>query len=184
MNTRVPEIPGEDEPERALPQRPATHQLEERSERFLRQHLPPEWTCEKPGHDYGVDLRIDIFENGRATGLELIVQLKASEAAHAQPTELVSLRVATYNYLKSRLQLAMLVKFVAEENEAYWALVRDIPEPEQQNDTFSVQIPKENRVFRALARACSACVVYALRSLRFPTSASARPNVSLRCTSP
>ena len=148
MNTRVPEIPRDDERERALPQRPATHVLEEQSERFLRQHLPSEWTCERPAQDYGVDLRIDIFENGHATGLELIVQLKASEAARTQPTESASLRIATYNYLKSRLQLAMLVKFVAEENEAYWVLLRDIPEPDQRNDTFSVQIPKENRLSR------------------------------------
>lgn len=114
----------------------------------MRQHLPLAWTCERPGNDYGVDLHIDIFENGDATGLELIVQLKASEAARAQPMESVTLRVATYNYLRDRLQLAMVVKFVAEENEAYWVLVRDIPEPDQGNDTFTVQIPKENRLSR------------------------------------
>ena len=131
---------------RALPKRPGAHQLEEQSERFFRGHLPMGWTCEKQAHDYGIDLRVEIFEDGDATGLELIVQLKASQRAHRGATEIVRMQTTTYNYLKKNLQLAMLVKFVADTNEAYWILIREIPPPSKRNRTFSVQIPRENRL--------------------------------------
>jgi hypothetical protein len=130
----------------ALPKRPEAHQLEERSERFFRAHLPMGWTCEKQVHDYGIDLQIEIFEDGDATGRELIVQLKGSQSAHGGATENVRLQTTTYNYLKRNLRVAMLVKFVADENEAYWILIREIPRPTQRARTFSVQIPRENRL--------------------------------------
>jgi hypothetical protein len=64
---------------RRFPVRPQAHNLEELSERFIKQALPENWTSEKPKADYGVDLRIDIFEGELATGLELLIQLKASD---------------------------------------------------------------------------------------------------------
>lgn len=36
---------------------------------------------QKDRADYGVNVRVDIFENDEATGLELLVQLKASNSA-------------------------------------------------------------------------------------------------------
>ena len=131
---------------RTFPVRSETHQLEEQSERFFRNCLPKNWTCEKPGYDYGVDLRIEIFEGEAATGLELLVQLKASQAATKGEKETVRLRSTTYNYLRDNLPVTMLVKFVAEDNDAYWLLFRDIPPPNQDNDTFSIYIPKNNRL--------------------------------------
>jgi hypothetical protein len=38
------------------------------------------------------------------------------------------------------------VKFIESENEAYWLLFRDIPRPPQDQETFSVHIPKGNRL--------------------------------------
>jgi hypothetical protein len=61
-----------------FPQKPESHQLEEISERFFRTRFPQNWRPERPGGDYGVDLKVDIFEGDDATGLELLVQLKAS----------------------------------------------------------------------------------------------------------
>lgn len=63
---------------RAFPIRSESHQIEEISERFFRDSLPRNWTAEKPSNDYGVDLRVDMFELNQVTGLELLVQLKAS----------------------------------------------------------------------------------------------------------
>lgn len=134
---------------RPFPVRRETHQLEEQSKRFFRNCLPRNWTCQEPSPDYGVDLRVDIFEGDAARGLELLVQLKASKASSEGTngdTERIRLRTATYNLLRDKLQVAMLVKFVESKNEAYWLLFRDIPAPPQNNKTFSVRIPKANRL--------------------------------------
>lgn len=129
---------------RKYPIRSNSHSLEAKSEVFFKKSLPETWTSDKPSNDYGVDLRIDIFEDGYATGLELLVQLKSSRRASKVQTETVNLRVATYNHLWDKLQVVMLVKYVEEVNEAYWLLMKDIPEPNQKQKTFTVHIPKEN----------------------------------------
>jgi hypothetical protein len=38
----------------------------------------------------------------------------------------------------------MLVKYVAEEDEAYWMLLANVPQPNQEQETFTVNIPKTN----------------------------------------
>jgi hypothetical protein len=131
---------------KVFPVRSKSHQLEELSERFLRTQLPTHWTCERLGPDYGIDLRVDIYEGHFATGLELLIQLKASQKSSAGKSVTVRLQTSTYNYLKNKLQIAMLVKFVRQNSEAYWLLVRDIPPPNQDNKTFSVRIPRTNKL--------------------------------------
>jgi hypothetical protein len=106
--------------------------------------LPRNWALDRPRNDYGVDLRVDIFEGDQATGLELLVQLKSSQSASEKETENISLRLATYNHLWDKLQVVMLVKYVEAVNEAYWLLMKDIPQPNQGRKTFTVHIPKEN----------------------------------------
>lgn len=128
------------------PQRPAAHRLEEASRRFFLQCLPENWTCEHPPNDYGVDLRIDIFEGDDATGLELLVQLKAAERSAEGDTESVVLRRATYNLLRDKLQIVMLVKYSRSENEGYWLLLSDAPRPRLDRDSITVPIPKQNRL--------------------------------------
>ena len=129
-----------------FPIRSQSHQLEELSKRFFQEALPRNWVSEKSANDYGVDLRVDLFEGERATGLELLVQLKATARSNGIKTELVRLKIATYNLLWEKLQVAMLVKYVESENEEYWLLFRDIPTPSQDQETFTIHIPKENRL--------------------------------------
>ena len=126
------------------PKRPHSHNLEEQSERCFIDSLPQNWTANKPPDDYGVDLVVNIFEGELAKGLELLVQLKSSKNASPGATETTPLRVASYNYLWGKLQVVMLVKYVEDINEAYWILMKDIPEPNQKRKTFTVHIPKEN----------------------------------------
>lgn len=126
------------------PQRTNTHQLEELSERFFVNSLPRNWRPDRPDGDYGVDLRVDIFEGNNATGLELLVQLKASQESQESEYETVQLKISTYNYLRDKLQVVMLVKYVVEDNEAYWILLKDVPELNQEQESFTVRIPKEN----------------------------------------
>lgn len=121
-------------------------QLAELSERFFVSKLPRQWVHEVPRRDYGVDLRIEICDGGTFPGLELLIQLKSSAKQSRGDTERVRLRTSTYNYLWDKLQVAMLVKYVAEENEAYWILFRNIPPPDQTKRSFTVHIPKANRL--------------------------------------
>ena len=129
------------------PLRSESHQLEEAAERYIRSALPRGWTCEKPQHDYGVDLRIDVFEEGgAASGQELLVQLKASAHLSSGRMEIVRLKTSTYNLLLSKLQVTMLVKYIEQTNEAYWLLLKDINAPAAEQKTFTVHIPKTNRL--------------------------------------
>lgn len=130
----------------SYPQRPESHQLEEVSEQFFRATLPRSWHPERLGGDYGVDLKVDIFEGTDVRGLELLVQLKASHAANEGDYETIQLRTATYNYLWEKLQVVMLVKYVEVEEEAYWLLLSQVPEPNQEQDSFTIRIPKKNQL--------------------------------------
>lgn len=130
-----------------LPQRPRAHELADRSETFLRQHLPPSWTCDRPQPDYGVDLRVGLAKDGHVNGQQLVIQLKASDRDQSLNWVNVRLEVSTLTLLRGMLEVAMLVKYVAAEDEAYWLLLKDFtlrPRPSQQ--TVSVRIPKANRV--------------------------------------
>lgn len=129
---------------RQYPRRVDNHQLEEVSERCFRNLLPRNWTCDKPAQDYGVDLRVDLYDEQAATGLELLVQLKASTKGSNQETETIRLRTATYNHLWDKLQVVILVKYIEAVDKAYWLLLSEVPEPNQDQDTFTVHIPKAN----------------------------------------
>lgn len=128
------------------PQRPQAHQLEEASRRFFEQCLPVNWTAEKPTHDYGVDLRVDIFEEQSATGLELLIQLKASEESTHGYEEFIKLRTTTYNMLHNKLQIVMLVKYSRTDNEAYWLLFKDAGAPQENKESVTIRIPKTNQL--------------------------------------
>lgn len=128
----------------SYPKRPNTHQLEEQSKRYFISHLPSSWVCEKPENDYGVDLKVDIFEDQNATGMELLIQLKSSQTSNENEYETINLKTSTYNYLWDKLQVVMLVKFVAGENKAYWLLLSDVDEPDQSQGSFTIRIPKIN----------------------------------------
>jgi hypothetical protein len=122
--------------------------LEDESETFLRQHLPPDWTCDRPQHDYGVDLRIGLANEGRVNGQQLIVQLKASDHSHSPDWVIVRLNVATLLLLRGMLEVVMLVKYVAADQEAYWLLLKDftVHTAPGQQQTVTVRVPKANRV--------------------------------------
>lgn len=130
-----------------LPQRPRAHELEDKSETFFRQHLPPGWTCDRPQHDYGVDLRIGLAEDGRVNGQQLLIQLKSSDREQSSNWTTVRLDVATVTLLRGMLDVAVLVKYIATEDEAYWLLLKDFTaQPLPGQKTVSIRIPKTNKV--------------------------------------
>ncbi|SMG49164.1 protein of unknown function [Marivirga sericea] len=130
------------------PQRNENHVLENRSRNFLRRYLPQEWTSQDVEYDYGQDMLIEISENGEMRGLGLIIQLKASHTANVNPEfETLILRQQTYNYLWDRLEVVLLVKYVQEENEAYYKLLSEVQPPENPDqENFTIRIPKTNTI--------------------------------------
>lgn len=126
------------------PLRPHNHVIATKSERFFGNSVPADWTMNAPNHDYGVDLRVEIFERGAATPFEFLVQLKSSRESSASDTETITLRVATYNYLWDMLQVVLLVKYCEDVNEAYWLFLKDVPTPNPAQKTFTIHIPKAN----------------------------------------
>ena len=131
-----------------FPIRNEKHILEQKSQNYLRNNLPPDWVVNQPQHDYGQDIQIEIPEGVNLKGLELVVQLKAAKNSSGyEKTETIQLKVSTYNYLRKNLRVVMLVKYVESANKAYWLLLRDIKPPLNQNQkSFTVHIPKENMV--------------------------------------
>lgn len=130
-----------------LPQRDDNHRLEQISELFFMDNLPQTWTTHKPNPDYGVDLIVDIFDGNNATGRELLIQLKSSKQSNATVDgqfERITLNVSTYNMLWGKLQVVMLVKYVASENQAYWQLLSEVTAPNEGRQTVSVRIPRTN----------------------------------------
>lgn len=128
------------------PKRPSSHQIESESETFFRNHLPRAWVCERPASDYGVDLHVHIVREDKVLPYSFLVQLKASADAPAGENVSTVLKLSTYNFLWDRLEVAMIVKYVASEKEAYWLLLKDVSAPNQEQETFSVRIPRANKV--------------------------------------
>jgi len=127
------------------PQRHPSHVLAEESEGFLRSLLPSDWLVQKPQQDYGQDLRIELANDCRLEGCELVIQMKASaEPSGNGAEEIISgVKTSTYNYLKGILPVVMFVKYIRSEREAYWVLLRDIRGPESpEQATISVRIPR------------------------------------------
>lgn len=130
-----------------LPQRPEAHRLERDSVIFFESSIPRNWDTSTPASDYGVDLVVNIFDDDNASGREFLVQLKASVVSNATADgdfERIKISVATYNMLIGKLQVVMLVRYVAEEGCAYWQLLSQIEPPEQDNDTMTIRIPRSN----------------------------------------
>jgi hypothetical protein len=129
----------------SFPIRHENHTLEQKSETFLLRKLPQDWVPKRPQHDYGADFQIGITEGRELRGLELIVQLKASEksSGHAN-SESITLSVSTYNYLRNLLTVVMLIKYVEESGEAHWVFLREIAQKDEAQKSLTVHIPKSN----------------------------------------
>ena len=130
------------------PERHNNHTLEQKSETYFLQHFPQDWTATTPKKDYGQDLNLEICEEGQYRGLDLIVQLKSSATSDIlNDTVRQQLNVSTYNYLCDNLRVVLIVKFIEDENEAYWILLKDVTppaNPDQEN--FTIYLPRQNKL--------------------------------------
>jgi hypothetical protein len=109
--------------------------------------LSKNWASDQLANDYGPDRKVDLFDGEKATRLELLVQLKLAPAPDVGDSESIRLKTTTFNYLKDKLQVVMLVKFVESEQETYWLLLRNVNAPPDENqETMTVRLPRENRL--------------------------------------
>ena len=131
-----------------FPVRAASHELEELSSRFLKQYLPSGWTTTKPEDDYGIDYYVEIAEDGKMTGKVFIVQLKASNKSNGNAEyEKILLKTSTYNYLMKNPLVVIIVKFIKDDNEAYWVYLRDThPPANPEQKMVTIRVPKKNRL--------------------------------------
>lgn len=131
-----------------FPRRPRAHILETESRNNLRQNIPDQWVFQNIENDYGIDNFVEIVENEELNGNFFSIQLKGTDNSFEDRNSVsVRMRTATIRYLMNRVELVMIVIFVSPENESYWIWLRDaIDEIDYQNQTFTINFPKENRL--------------------------------------
>ncbi|MDT0275537.1 DUF4365 domain-containing protein [Blastococcus goldschmidtiae] len=110
-----------------MPGRTRDHELETASERALEQLLPEAWTVAPVQHDYGIDRRVEIFEEQQATGLGFLVQLKGTDAdlpkALSEP-----FKVSALNYMQIQSESVLVVRYNAPTGSVFgfWMHRRDV----------------------------------------------------------
>lgn len=93
-----------------MPKRTRSHRLEDISIVEFQRLLPDEWVCRSKDKDYGVDLEVEIFdEGGNSTGLLFYVQLKATDSEEAERS--VSMKLDRLEYLASLDAPSILVRY-------------------------------------------------------------------------
>jgi len=101
-----------------LPGRTFQHILETNSEKALANALPGEWVLEPRAHDYGIDLDIEVFENGQATGLRIPVQLKGQQDS-GQPAK-IRLKRSSIEYWKESNTPVIVIIWDEKTNKLWW----------------------------------------------------------------
>lgn len=113
-----------------MPKRPVQHQLESWSRAKFDTAIPSEWvTRQTPGPDYGIDCRVEIFHEERATGLEFGVQLKSSDSAST--TSSTRLKTTTLNYLRAQATPTLIVQTNRPSDTISWQWVHNIETPHE-----------------------------------------------------
>lgn len=87
--------------------------------------LPPHWVCRRKSDDYGVDLEVELFgDDGKATGLQFIVQLKATDNLIKERS--VQMEVDRIEYLASFQHPGMVVRYCDANKSLHCAWVSNI----------------------------------------------------------
>lgn len=66
-----------------MPRRPRNHELETESQRAFESALPANLVVRPVSDDYGVDREVEVFRDGKSTGLTFKVQLKGTDGSGA-----------------------------------------------------------------------------------------------------
>lgn len=125
----------------SMPQRPHEHVLETISRRKFEMNLET-WVARHLGSDdYGIDLQVEIFRDGLATGDLFAVQLKAQRDAGARPTATV--KRSSINYWRAQ-PMPTLVVLWDEKNDVLWLRwAHQVPQgndPQSETRTFPLEV--------------------------------------------
>jgi tetratricopeptide (TPR) repeat protein len=101
-----------------MPLRPRSHEIEE-EQRIAFGQLMSGWVFRPLNSDYGIDGEVEIFEDGAATGLVFLVQLKATDAVSLQKALSVRISMRAYNYYRSREQPVLVVRYHAPSKRMF-----------------------------------------------------------------
>lgn len=98
--------------------RPAAHIIGDFGARFFAYHIPSEWVIHehKGSEDYGVDFHVEIFSEGRPTGLEFGVQVKTT-ARHLKETRRIKVKRSSLAYALGKPYPCMAI-VVSERDKA------------------------------------------------------------------
>ncbi len=108
-----------------MPSRTSSHELEEQSRLAFRSLLPRGWVFRDKIPDYGIDGEVETFDqNGKATGDQFLVQLKAKE--HTSKSPALSLNIEWISYYLSLELPVLIVLWVKESNRAFWTWATEI----------------------------------------------------------
>jgi len=129
-----------------MPQRPRSHELEDESRRHFQMALPSRWVFRPADPDYGIDGQVELFGTDReATGLVLLVQLKATDNPKLEEALAIPFRRDTFRYYR-RLDLpVMLVLFHAPTRSLFWAWLHAF-DPEYKSrgkETYTLRLSAE-----------------------------------------
>lgn len=142
------------------PSRSKTHEIDTHARRIVPFLLPREWEHREPGgRDYGIDMQIELFTEGNATGQTLLLQIKGTEK-HVEPKcGMIPFDLETQTLKYSELfSVPFLLIFcpVREKPEVsyflwlqeYVSVVLDFEKPNwrQNTSTTRVHIPIGNKI--------------------------------------
>jgi len=103
-----------------MPKRTKQHQVEDESINKFKLLLPEQWVYREKDRDYGIDGEVEIFdENGFATGVVFLVQLKSTYSKDIKLQKRVKLSVSSISYYK-KLELPVLIIRYVKETEAFY----------------------------------------------------------------
>jgi hypothetical protein len=110
---------------KSLPRRPRSHVLETISRQHVEGIFPPEWVCRRVEDDYGLDMRIEIVVGEEVTGLEFLVQLRATDNLKTSGDDVLHrCDVSTAQYFLRCPEPVMYVVYDAQVKVAYWLWVQ------------------------------------------------------------
>ena len=130
------------------PKRPRNHILGDEAVRFIIKELPSEWTYDEVSRDYGIDIKVEIFENNQATGFHFSIQSKGLRVEnHPNIVHIKNIKKTTINFWRYRIEPVILIAYVATDNKAYWLWFDpqdfDLTSPQKK---YSIKIPKTNKI--------------------------------------
>jgi tetratricopeptide (TPR) repeat protein len=130
------------------PNRHNSHILENKSEIFFKQFIPPEWVLNKYQIDYGLDYNCEIVEKNQVIGVNFSIQLKAKKQERNKGFVIINnLKRGTIKRWKNRLEPIMIIVYIEKDNCAYWDWIYENTfDLIKTNNYYQIKINKKNRL--------------------------------------